>query len=259
MADGPLPREDILQVLSRLDRGAGPGVVGLAEWRRIDPEGVRLERGAVLGQGDGDAPAGPRRQVHGPDDARGAAVGVPAEDVIDGGGRRRGVADDAEVELDAARGPRSAQGDLAELEDLVPVQELAAGGFVDRPPDLAAGLGQDRDLDIGIAQPDDRPGLFDGLGRESVEEEVGIEPGARRSHRRAGEYRDGVGVGKGIGPDGLGLLLDDRRPGGGRPAGGRAEEDERQAQDERGTGGRGFLHGRLLFATLNGYFPVSSR
>ena len=50
------------------------------------------------------------------------------------------VAGDAEVELDAARAPWSAQGDVAELDDVVVVEERLAARLVLRAPHLAADL-----------------------------------------------------------------------------------------------------------------------
>ena len=250
VADVPPAGEDVLEVLGRLDRGAGPCVVRLGKWRRVDPQRVGLEHGPVPGKSDGDAPARPGGEVHGPDDAADAPVGIAAQDIIDGRSRRRGMPDDAEVELDAARSPGTPEGDLAELQGPVPVEEIPARGLLGGSPDLAADLRQHGDLDVRVRKADDRPLPVRPFGREAVEEKVGIEARALPPHGRAGEDGHGVRVRERVGPDDLGPLFD---PGAERFGG----EAAGRGRDEGGGQGRGdgerraFLHRGLLV-----HFPL---
>ena len=148
----------------------------------------------------------------------------------------------AEIELDAARSPGPAQGDLAEFQDMVPVEELSARSLFGGPPDLAASLGQDGDFDVRVFQADDRPRLLDRIRREPVEDEIGIEPSPLASHRRPGKDRDRVRVGEGIGPDGLGFFLDPCPSGyGGDTTGHPGEEGRGQTCDGDECGEWGFL------------------
>ncbi len=243
VADLPAAGEDVAQVVGRRNGPAGPVVVGLAEGRGIVPSSVGLEVGFVLGQPDRDAPAGPGGKVHGPDDTADAAVGIAAQDVVHGRGRRGGMADDAEVELDAARRPGAAQGDLAELHDVIGIEEVAPGRLVGGAPDLAADLGQDGHRDVGILQPHHRPFLVDAGAAELVEEGIGVEPGPVAPHRRAGEDRDGIRVAVGIGLEDFALLADRGGAGGaGRAAAGRERGRDQESGQEEGSEAGG-LHG----------------
>ena len=109
------------------------------------------------------------------------------------------MAHDAEIELDAARRPGPAQGDLAEFQDMVGIEKFAAAGFFGRAPDLAARLGEDRDGDVRILEADDRPFLVDARAAELVKEKIGIEAGSLPG--RAGEDRDRVRIGERVGFD----------------------------------------------------------
>jgi hypothetical protein len=139
------------------------------------------------------------------------------------------VADNAEVELDAAGRPGAAKGDLAEFHDVVGVKEIAAGRLVGGTPDLAADLGQDGDRDVGILEPHDGPLLVAADAAELVEEGVGIKPGPVAPYRRAGEDRHGVGIAVGVGFEDLVALGDHGRAGraAGATAGQKAERGQR--------------------------------
>ena len=193
VADLEAAGKDVAQVVGRMDGPAGPIVIGLAEGRRVVPGPVGLEIALVLRQADRNAPTRPGGQVHGSHDAADAAVGVPAQHVVDGRGRGRGMADDAEIEFDPARRPGPAQGDLPELEDVVGVEEFLPRALVRRPPDLAADLGQDGHRDVRILQAHHGPFLVRPGPAEFVKEIVGIKPGppqpTSRSGRRWGRGR----------------------------------------------------------------------
>ena len=179
--------------------------------RGVVPEGAGGEAGLVGGQVDLQPPGRAREQVERADDAAGAAVGVAADEVIHRREAVGRVADDAVVGLDAAAGPRSAHGDVAELDDVVEVDEGLAGRLVNGRPDLAADLGQDQDLHVVVGQLDHLPLLLDRLVGEAVVAEVGVEARHRR-HR--------VRVGIGVGREDLVVFFDDGLGSrfGGRPA-----------------------------------------
>ena len=198
---GPAGHED-LQVVLRKGRRRHPVVVRLLQRGGVVPERVGLEVGLVGRQPDLDAPVRARRQVHGADEGAHAAVVVLAHRVVDRGCGRRGVADDAEVELDAARGPRSAQRDVAEFHDLVAVNELVPRLLHHRAPHLPAHFGKDEYLDEVVLHLYNLPlPRFRGRGIP-FEGVVGIQPAV------GGEDRDRVGVRKRVGVEDAGLLGD---------------------------------------------------
>ncbi len=205
-------RVDELKVATCLDPRIHPRVIGLLKWRRVVPDGARGEVGLVVGQGDDEPPVRPREQVEGAEnDLR--SLGREARLVVD---RRRAVgrvADDAVVRLDAAARPRAAHGDVTELDDVVVVHERAAGGLLDRRPDLAADLGQDGDAQVVVLEFDDGPLLVDGPVGVAVEPVVGVD---------APHLRDRIGVRERIRADDLSVLSH------GGPAGGGARRDRRR-------------------------------
>ena len=224
---GAAGHED-LEVVLRERRRRHPVVVRLLQRRRVVPERTGLEVRLVRGQPDLDAPVRARRQVHRADEGAHAAVVVLAQRVVDGGGGRRRVADDAEVELDAARGPRAPQRDVAEFHDLVAVDELVAGLLHHRPPHLPAHLGQHEHLDQVVLQGDHLPLARLGFGGVAVERVVGVEAAV------GGQHGDGIGVRERVGVQDADLFGDAGGTGGpGRPAGrqgDRAQDSGRRAE-----------------------------
>ena len=108
-----------------------------------------------------------------------APIGPRARRVVHRRRAVRRVADDAVVRLDAAARPRPAHRDVAELHDVVVVDERPAGRLLDRRPDLAADLGQDRHPEVVVLQLDDRPFLVDRRVGVAVEAEVRDRSGRR--------------------------------------------------------------------------------
>jgi hypothetical protein len=104
------------------------------------------------------------------------------------------MSDHAEIELDPPGRPWAAQGDLPEFQDVVRVEEIAAGSLVGRAPNLAADLGKDGNGNEGILKPHDGP--VPGLAHPGKPGEimVGIKPGTVPPLARAGEDRNGIGV-----------------------------------------------------------------
>ena len=183
-----------LQVVACERRRRHPAVVGLLQRRRVVPQDAGLEVGPVRRQTHLDPPVRSRRQVHRSHEDAGAAVVVLPSRPLHGGRGRRRVADDAEVELDPARRPRTPERDVAELHHLVAVDELPPGLLDHRAPHLPARLGQDEDPDQVVLERRHAP--LPGLRGRGVPVEgvVGVEPSVPDEHGHGVRVREGVGV-----------------------------------------------------------------
>ncbi len=190
---------DELQVAGGLDARVHPRVVGLLERRRVVPEGGGGEIRLVRGHRDLKPPGGAGQEIKDADDDRSAPVGMLSCPVIDRCRAVGRVADDAVVRLDPPAGPRTAQGDVAELHHLVPIEESLPGGLLDGRPDLAADFGKHGDADPLVLELDHRPLPLLGVVGEAVVAEVGVDAAA---------IGDWIRVGVGVGPEGLPILAD---------------------------------------------------
>ena len=214
-------RVDELQVAGRLDAGVHPRVVRLFDRRRVVPDRPRGEVGRVGGQRDLEAPRRAGQQVeHADDDPR--AEGSRARLVVHRRGAVGRVADDAVIRLDAAAGPRPPHRDVAELHDVVVVDERPPGGLLNGAPDLPADFGKHRDAKVVVLEFDDRPFLVHRRVGVAVEPEVGID---------AVDNGNRVGVGEGVRPDHL-LVGADRR----RTRRGPREGGDQKQQPQRTSG-----------------------
>ena len=171
------------EVVAREGRARHPVVVRLLERSRVLPAGTRLEGRGVGGESYLHPPARARREVGRTDVDADAPVLVRSRLEVDRRRGGRGVTDDAEVELDAAGGPRTAQRDVAEFHDLVAVHEFVAGRLHAGAPHLPADLGQDPDLDPLVLEVDHRPLAVLRLVRVRLEAVVRIEAGVVRQDR----------------------------------------------------------------------------
>ena len=79
------------------------------------------------------------------------------------------------VPLDPARDPRPQHPDERGLDDALPVEEVVAVRLVLGGEDPAADLGQDRDLQVLVLQPERPPGAVLPTVEEAVEERVGVD------------------------------------------------------------------------------------
>jgi len=161
------------------------------------------------------------------------------------------MSDHAEVELDTARRPRSAQGDVAKFEHLVAVDELLAARLLDRPPDLAAHLGQDVDDDVLVLEPHHLPRPPLARVGVVVEGVVGVEAGIPDQDRIRIRVREGIGL------DAPDLLFDHglwrlcfNKAGGEEGAGG---------EDASGRTGSEDAHGSSLRAEGSSGMPARGR
>ena len=222
--------DEQLEVRLREGGGRHPVVVGLFQRRGVVPQGPRLEVGAIGGQADLDPPVRARRQVHRPDDAAHAAVGVLAHRVVNRGGGGGRVPDHPEVELDSARGPRAPQRNVAELHDLVAIDELVSRLLHHGPPHLPPRLGQHEDLDQVVLQLHDPPLARLRGGGVAAEGVVRVQAGV------AGQDRNRIGLGERVGLDQAGLFghagLGQAR---GRPRPGQRDRGEQHEGGPRAT------------------------
>ena len=108
---------------------------------------------------------------------------VLADKPIDRRGRPRRVSGQAEVELDAARAPRTAHRDVAKLHRVVRIDEVAPRLEVLRAPHLAADRGNRRHFDQAVRELHGIPGLRTRHGALSVIAEIRIQPRLHRRHR----------------------------------------------------------------------------
>ena len=202
MVEIGVPRHRHLQVVLGEGRCRHPVVVGLLEGSRVVPENVGLEVGPVRRKSDLHPPMGPGRQIHAPHPTAHASVGVLPQEVVHRGGGGRRVANDAEVEFDAARGPWTPEGDVPELHHLVAIDELVSGLLHDCAPDLSPHLRQHEHLDVVVLQTDHLPLPGLGGGRVSLEGVIGIEA------RIPGQDRDGIRLRERVGLEGPDLFGD---------------------------------------------------
>ena len=119
-----------------------------------------------------------------------AAVAVLAHEPVDRRCGRGGVSGNAEIELYAARTPRTAKRYIAELHDVVVVQERLAGNLVHGAPHFAADFRKHCDPDLLVLKNDGLPLLRYGLGDRSVKAKIRIKRRIGVSH--------GIGIGKSI-------------------------------------------------------------
>ncbi len=216
------------QVVGGLGRGGHPLVARLVVGGRVLPGRRGGDRRLIAGQADLDPPAGARRQVEGADRAAHAAIRIARQRIVHRRRAARRVADGAEVEFDAARRPRPAQADIAELHHRVAVDEVAPADLVHGAPDLAADARRDPHHQPVVLQPYQLPRAHDALRAAAVEAGVGVD---------AAELGERAGIAIGVGEEGL-LDLGDGRVGGGgaRRHHGRDHEQGRQ----QGGGGEPF-------------------
>ena len=176
----PVPDEriagkDVFGVAARPVGGVHPLVVGLFERRGVEPRDRRLEVGAVGRKAHFDRPERAVHPVIGREEATRRAVRIRAREVIDRRGDRGLMTDEPEVEFDAARRPRAAHGDVAELHDGVVVDKVLAVHLVVRVPDLAADVGENIDPDVPVFKAHDLPRLCRALLRIAVVAAVGVD------------------------------------------------------------------------------------
>lgn len=160
-----------------------PLVVGAGQVRAVEPD--RPHRKVVV--------AGGEPHFHLPDRAADvlrsasevtrAAVLVLPDVPVDRRRRSRGVSGDSEVELDAARAPRSPERDIAELDRMIVVDERVSGRDLLRAPNLAADFGEHGHTDLFVFEDHRLPLLRCRLRRRAIETEIGVERRIRPGHR----------------------------------------------------------------------------
>ena len=199
--------KNVLQIVCRPDCAVHPNIVGLIESGMIIPECLRLKIGLVFGQGDCNRPPCAGCQVHCSDYTTDTAVGILLRKIVHRRRTGRGMADNAEVELDSTGSPRTSQCDLTKLDNVVGVNKFPIGRLLRCPPYLTPDLGKDRQLYIWIFHSHYGPFFIHGSRSEPVQKTVRVKP--RASSPGSGSCQDcyRIGITERIGPDRLGFLL----------------------------------------------------
>src|SRR5262245_14756859 len=100
------------------------------------------------------------------------------------------MSDNSKIEFDTAGSPRSAHGDVPELDHFVAINEFLAGRFFDSAPDLSAHCGQYINFDVVVLELHYFPFLLFADLTISFEEIVWI----HFIGLRLADYRGGVAV-----------------------------------------------------------------
>jgi hypothetical protein len=195
-------RKDELQVSARREPRIHPRVVRLLERGGVLPERAGREVGGVGGEGNLEPPGRAREQIEDSDGDAGTPVVVRRRHIVHRCRAVRRVPDDAVVRLDAAARPGSAHRDVAELDDVVVVDERLSRRLVDGRRDLPADLRQDHHLEVVVLELDHLPRALDGCVGIAVEAEVRVD---------SPRNRHGIRVRVRVGDEHLRVLADGRR------------------------------------------------
>ena len=174
VSDDVLAGEEELRVVLDGIRSVHPVVVGRGEGGRVVPGHVGLKFLGILRQAHLHLPERARNVVLRRHEAACGTVWILAGEPVDGRAGAGVVSDDAEVELDAAGCPGTAQGDVAELHHVIREKEVAPRLLVRSRPDLAADLRQQDHADRVVLKRHGLPCRGRALVVRAVVAEVGI-------------------------------------------------------------------------------------
>ena len=149
-------------------------VVRLRKTRRIEPRRARLESLRPRREAHFDLPMGARDVFERRREKAHAAVAIRPREPIDRRRARGRMAYDAEIELYATAAPGAPHGDVAELHDVVVVDEIDSALFVVRAPNLAADVRHHGDADLLVLEDDRLPRLRLALRGGAVVAEVWV-------------------------------------------------------------------------------------
>jgi len=155
-------------------RGVHPMIIRLGQTRSVVPGRPRLELLRSGAKPHLHLPARTCDVLLGRDEATDGRIRIGAHEPVDGRRTGRRMADDAEVELDAAGGPGSARRHVTELDDVIVVDEVDPRPKILRPPDLAADFRCQDDAEKTVFQRHRLPCPHLARRRRSVEATVRI-------------------------------------------------------------------------------------